>query len=49
MYIGLFVQLHGLPNDTDPEEIVRLIRGHLNEEFQPDSASDILVDVEEMA
>ena len=49
MYIGLSVQLHGLPDIyTDLEEVVRVVKGQLREWLDLDSM-DVQVDIEETA
>ena len=48
MYIGLSVQLHGLPDDTDLEEVARVVKGQLREWPDLDSM-DVQVDIEETA
>ena len=48
MYIGLSVQLHGLPDDTGLEEVVRVVKGQLREWLDLDSM-DVQVDIEETA
>ncbi len=52
MYIGLSVQVHGLPDDTDPESVAQIIREQIAEHVYskgPEYASDIVVDIEETA
>jgi hypothetical protein len=52
MYIGLAVQVHGLPDDTDPETVARIVREQIAEHVYstgPEYASDIVVDIEETA
>jgi hypothetical protein len=52
MYIGLSVQIHGLPDDTDPETVAQIIREQIAEFVYttgPVHASNIVVDIEETA
>ncbi len=52
MYVGLSVQLHNLPDDTDLDEVVRILREQVAEFIYtkgPMFASDIVVDIEETA
>ena len=52
MYVGLSVQLHNLPDDTDLEEVVRILREQIAEFIYTDGPpydTSIMVDIEETA
>src|SRR5664279_4606034 len=49
MYCGLSVQIHGLPDQFDPDEVVKRIVSALRAEFKPEYDSDIMVEWDETA
>ncbi len=46
MDLVVTVRLFEMPDDTDLEEVARIVRGEMNEEFYPEQARGITVVVD---